>query len=208
MSDQLRVRVAEDLATLALQPAPKLQVVFDDPVVDERDGARDVGVSVYLRGATVRGPAGVADPSRSWERVLPKRRVEVPQLPHGSQDVDATLAVYGQPGGVISAVLEAPKAIEQDRAALARSHVADDSTHVFVPVPSRAGARHVCRSEASACSRPHALTILHLQGYAQGVSFDSAAVVSASDSALSGPAGCAWSSIFTRPSASTTVTSP
>ena len=62
MGDDLGVGFGLELVALGDEGLLELEVVFDDAVVhdDEGSGAVAVGVGVFLSGAAVSGPAGVA----------------------------------------------------------------------------------------------------------------------------------------------------
>src|SRR5580658_9051661 len=63
VGDDLGVGLGDELVALGDEGILKGEVVFDDAVVDDDEGAAAiaVGVGVFFGGATVGGPAGVAD---------------------------------------------------------------------------------------------------------------------------------------------------
>ena len=63
VGDDLGVGFGDELVALGEQFGLEGEVVFDDAVVDDDEGAGAVamGVGVFFRGAAVGGPAGVAD---------------------------------------------------------------------------------------------------------------------------------------------------
>src|SRR5262249_23633566 len=77
----------------------------------------------------VRRPARVTDARRSRQRILLERGVEVRELAHGAHDLDPSPGVHREPGRVVPAILEAPKALDQNRRTLLRADVANDSAH-------------------------------------------------------------------------------
>ena len=117
--------VGEDLGVgLRTEPVPGFHerraeglVVFDDPVVDEREpaGLVEMRVGVGVVGLAVRGPARVADADRgqgasfsfnksasAWMRPLHLRVSIWPPIDGG------------QPGGIVAAVFEPAQAVEED----------------------------------------------------------------------------------------------
>ena len=89
-----------------------------------------MGVGVFFGGATVGGPAGVADAVGALHRVGAEDGVEVAQLAGGSAELQRVAATGdGDAGGVIAAVLEAGEAFHDDGDAGLRTDVTDDSTH-------------------------------------------------------------------------------
>jgi hypothetical protein len=76
--------------------------------VHDGDGPGDVRVGIDLRGPAVGGPAGVADSDATGKPSLRERVFQISKLPYGSEDLDPSLAVYGEPRGVVTAVLQSP----------------------------------------------------------------------------------------------------
>ncbi len=73
------------------------EVVFDDAVVDDDEGAGAVavGVGVLFGGAAVGGPAGVADAVGALERVVAEDGFKVGELAGGAADVEAGRGLRG-----------------------------------------------------------------------------------------------------------------
>ncbi len=63
MGDDFGVGVALEAVSAVFEFATQFGVVLDDPVVDDRNfsGAVRVGMSVRIRGRSVRTPSSVAD---------------------------------------------------------------------------------------------------------------------------------------------------
>ncbi len=129
VGDDFGVCVADDGEAARLELAPQLQVVFDDAVVHDRDGAGNVRVCVDLRRAAVRGPPGVPDSNRAREALLRERFLEVAELADRADNLDAVVRMNGEAGRIVAAVFEPPKPVEQDRRRLAVTDVTNDSAH-------------------------------------------------------------------------------
>ena len=108
------------------------EVVFDDAVVDDDEGAGAVavGVGVFFGGSAVGGPAGVADAVAAVDGVFGKDGGEVAELAGGAAELEAGGAAGdGDAGGVVAAVLEAGEAFHDDVNDGLGADVTDDSTH-------------------------------------------------------------------------------
>ena len=109
------------------------EVIFDDAVVDDDEGAGAVavGVGVLLGGAAVGGPAGVADAEGAGERVGGEDCFEVAKLAGGSAELHDAVggAGDGDAGEVVAAVFEAAEAFDDDGDGRIRANVSNDSTH-------------------------------------------------------------------------------
>jgi hypothetical protein len=93
-------------------------VVLDDAVVYDRNVARSVRVCVGFAWAAVSGPPCVTDSGCSGQRLLPKGRVEVLELPDSANDFDASAGVDGKPCGVIPTILESAQPFDEDGGAV------------------------------------------------------------------------------------------
>ena len=129
MRDDLGVGVAREAHAAPFELAAQLGVVLDDPVVNHGDVPRDVGVGVRFARPPVRGPARVTDPRGAAEGVLAERGVEVAELPDGANDLDASARVDREARRVVAAVFEATEPLDEQRGALLRADVANDSAH-------------------------------------------------------------------------------
>src|SRR6266851_5089689 len=95
-----------------------------------------VGVGVLFGGATVGGPAGVADAEGAVEGVGGDDGFEVAELAGGSAELQcpfapgaAGVAGYGDAGGVVAAILEAAQAFNDDGDDGLGADITNDSTH-------------------------------------------------------------------------------
>ena len=105
-------------------------------------GAVLVGMGVEVVGPAVGRPARVREADRRVRRPVGDRGLEVGELARLLLDEQVALLVDERdPGGVVAAVLEPPEALDQDRARLAGTGVADDAAHALGDLLGRAGAR-------------------------------------------------------------------
>src|SRR5690606_22008275 len=109
-----------------------LLVVLDDAVVHQRHAVADVRVRVGLGDATVRGPAGVADAQVRAEFLGLRGRLHLRHAPgaaHAADVAPGTVVDHGDAGRVVTAVLEALEAFDQDWNHIAIRDRADDAAH-------------------------------------------------------------------------------
>jgi hypothetical protein len=116
VGDDFGVGLGDELVAFFNELALEVEVVFDDAVVDDDDaaGAVAVGVGVFFGGASVGGPAGVADAVGTVERMFAQDLFEVDELALGAADLNcgAGGAADGDAGGVIAAIFEAAQALD------------------------------------------------------------------------------------------------
>ncbi|MPN53102.1 hypothetical protein SDC9_200766 [bioreactor metagenome] len=72
MNDHFRVRFTAEFESGVNQPGPKGFVVFNDPVMHQRDVSmhRDMGMGVFVARLPVGGPAGMAYSGGPGERQI------------------------------------------------------------------------------------------------------------------------------------------
>ena len=120
VGDDLGVGFGLELVALGDEGLLELEIVFDDAVVDDDEGAGAVavGVGVLFRGAAVGGPAGVADAVGAVERRGLDGGFEVAELAGGAAEVEGVRvfggAADGDAGGVVAAVFEAAETFNDD----------------------------------------------------------------------------------------------
>ena len=120
VGDDLGVGFGLELVALGDEGLLELEIVFDDAVVhdDEGAGAVAVGVGVFFGGAAVGGPAGVADAVGAVEGRGLDGGFEVAELAGGAAEVEGVRvfggAADGDAGGVVAAVFEAAEAFNDD----------------------------------------------------------------------------------------------
>ena len=134
VGDDLGVGFGDEGVALGDELVLEGEVVFDDAVVDDDEGAGAVAVrvGVLLGGAAVGGPAGVADAVGAVDGVGGEDGVEIAELAGGAAELQAVGAAGdGDAGGVVAAVLEAAQAFHDDGDEGFRADVSDDSTHVL-----------------------------------------------------------------------------
>ena len=110
----------------------QLEVILHNAVVHHNDGAAAiaVGMRVLFAGAAVRGPARVADAVGAVNRMLADDLFEVAQLAFGAAQLQSLgTAGHGDARRIVSAILQAAKAVNDDRDYLLLTNVSDDSTH-------------------------------------------------------------------------------
>src|SRR5712692_2700554 len=115
------------------QRAAQLDVIFDYPVMDYRDGTGLVRMRVFFGRTAMRRPSRMADPNFSRERrffQVPPQIVEFPYRP-----ADLELAVHCERRDsrrIVAAVFEPLETTEQDRRGFAGADVSDYSAHIFL----------------------------------------------------------------------------
>ena len=132
MGDDLGVGFGAELVSLGDEFGFEGQVVFDDAVVDDDEGAGAVavGVGVLLGGAAVGGPASVADAEGALDGTGGENGLEVAELAGGAAELEAGGASGdGYAGGVIAAVFEAAQAFDDDGDGGVGANISDDSAH-------------------------------------------------------------------------------
>ncbi len=102
-------------------------------------------MGVDFVGATVGGPAGVAEPDGASEFLTPERIFELAELPGASVDPDLAVFEGGDAGGVVAAIFEPLEPVHQDRHRGATAYVTDDSAHVVGKPFGRRGFDPFCR---------------------------------------------------------------
>ena len=128
----LGVRLARELMPRRYERRLERLEVLDDPVVDDRSDAAaiDVRMRVLLARPTMRGPAGVSDPGVSGGRMRRDDGSQVVELAFGAEDIERSVFLDRDSRRVVPAVLEAPQAAHEERQRLARTDIADNSTHL------------------------------------------------------------------------------
>ena len=134
VGDDLGVGFGDELVALGDEFVLEREIVFDDAVVhdDERAGAVAVGVGVFLGGAAVGGPAGVADAVGAVDGVAGEDGFEVAELAGGAAELRGPRGrrrrrcrrshSRGTRGG---------EALHDDGDEGLRADVSDDSAHIY-----------------------------------------------------------------------------
>jgi hypothetical protein len=108
------------------------QIVFDNAIVDDHNlaGAIAMGMSVLFSGASMGGPAGVANAVTTMQRILTDGLFQVAELAFGAADLQlVSVAGDSNSSGVITAVFEPAQALDDDRNYFFFTDVSDDATH-------------------------------------------------------------------------------
>ena len=107
-------------------------VVLDNAVVHDDDaaGAITVRMRIFLRGAAMRGPAGMANAIGAVDRLQADDFFEVAQLAFGAADLQS-VAVPGNrdAGGVISAIFQPLEPIQNDGHDSLLPHISHNAAH-------------------------------------------------------------------------------
>ena len=131
MGDDLAVGFALELATACRERLAQLAEILDDPVVDQRQLSRRVGVGVGRGRGAVRRPAGMRDTRRARRRIARQLDDQVAELT-GSAPADELAAVdRADPGAVIAAVFHPPQAVDQTIRHLFPADDTDDAAHAY-----------------------------------------------------------------------------
>ncbi len=133
MGDDLGVGFGDELVAAGDEVMLEGEVVFDDAVVhdDEGAGAVAVGVGIFFCRSAVGGPAGVADAEGAVDGVGGEDGFEVAELAGGAAELEPAGATGDRDaGGVIAAVLETAQALNDDGHGGLRANVSDDSAHI------------------------------------------------------------------------------
>ena len=129
--DDLRVRLGDEDVPFLLQLALQIEVVLDDPVVDDDDpaGAVAMRVRVLLGRPSVRRPARVADAVLAVHGVHRDRLLQPRELARASSKLDRAVADDRNARRIVAAVLQPPQPVDQDRHDLLVPDVSDDAAH-------------------------------------------------------------------------------
>ena len=145
--DDLGVGLRAELVAAALEIGAKFLVVLDDAVVDDRHAvAGDVRMGVAFARHAVGRPARVRDADVAVRRALVERVAQPLHLADGAQTPHLLAAVqHRHAGRVVTAVLQALQALDQDRDDVPVSNRAYDAAHGDLPW-SRSHGQRAARS--------------------------------------------------------------
>src|SRR6185295_18572049 len=128
--DHLGIGLRLEGVALAFQFVAEFFVVFDDPVMHNRNfTAREYGVGVAGYRCTMRRPARMRDSGLRREPLLRYLRGEIRDPRDAAKTLQTIFREHCDAAGVISAVFETPQAFNQDRNDVASGRRADDATH-------------------------------------------------------------------------------
>ena len=130
--DDLGVGLGRELVTLRLQFPLQVEVVLDDAVVhdDNAAGAVAMRMGVLLGGTAVCRPARMADSVEAVERLFADGAFQVGQLPRRPSQRNAVSTDQRDAGGVVTAILHTPQAVQKDGYDRLRPDVSDDAAHM------------------------------------------------------------------------------
>src|SRR4029077_4289833 len=139
MRDDLGVGLGHKLMVSLTQLFFELQVILDDAVVnyDNAPGAIAVWMSIFFSRTAVSGPARVSNSVGSVERAEPDYLFEVAKLSLSAANFEQVAFVdHRDPGRVVTAILELPQTVNDQRHNLLVSNVANNSAHKLPLVKS------------------------------------------------------------------------
>src|ERR1700754_509115 len=145
--DDLSVSLRNKAVIGFAQPVFELQIVFYDAVMDDDDAAGAVAMRmcVLFGGTSVRGPTRVADSVSAVERTQTNRLFEIAQLSFSTANLELVTFIDDRDARrVVTAILELPQPVDNERHDLFVAYVTNDSTHArFTPGTkvSRKGAK-------------------------------------------------------------------
>src|SRR5262249_26116456 len=119
MSDDLSIGLSGELVPFFNQLLFEREIVFDNPVLHNDDFAGSVAMrmSVFFRGTAMRRPARVADSVHALKRFEPDSLFQVAQLAFSAPHLEfarVTVAGHGDPGRVVSAILQLLEPVDDD----------------------------------------------------------------------------------------------
>src|SRR5215469_17519568 len=130
--DDFGVRLGGELVAFFDELLFQRKVVLHDAIVDDDDfaGAVAMRMGVFFRGASVSGPAGVADAVGAVERFEANGFFEIAKLAFGAANFKAVaVAGHSDTGRVIAAILQPAQAIDDDGHDALFANVSDDTAH-------------------------------------------------------------------------------
>ena len=132
VGERLGVRFGVEPMAARLETIPQFAEVLDDPVVDDGDlaGAVQVGMGVEVVRPTVGRPACMRKTHCRMGCSLGERRRQVGELAGLLLDEQGSFLIdKGDSGGVVAAIFETPKPLDENGARLAGTGVSDDAAH-------------------------------------------------------------------------------
>ena len=136
MREHLGVGLPGESMALADQFITQRGVIFDHPVVADREAAAfvEVWMRVLIRHAAVRRPARVRDARVARERRLLQQRGEICDAARALARLDVATGERGDARGVVAAVFKPAEAVEEDWDCWILADVADDAAHEILGV--------------------------------------------------------------------------
>ena len=100
---------------------------------DDLAGAVAMRMRILFGWTAVCGPARVANTIRAVNRGLPDYFFQIVKFPRSAANLDlSVLGNHSYTGGIITAVFEAPQAVEDEGNDFLGADISDDSAHSFL----------------------------------------------------------------------------
>ena len=132
IGDDLRVRLGAERLALLQQELLQRQEILNDAVVHDADAAvrGQLRMRILVRGCAVRRPAGMADAEIAGERRAVFRLcAQDGQTALGLGELQLPFRKNTQSSGIIAAILQTGKAVQQNGSCLLRTGITNNSTH-------------------------------------------------------------------------------
>ena len=132
VGDDFGIGLGDELVAFFFEFVLELDVIFDDAVMHDDHLARAIAMrmGVFLGRAPVRGPARVPDAIEAVDGRLANRFLEITKLAGGAAQFElAVRPDHGDSRGIVSAILEAAQAVQNQRYNFLRADVSDDAAH-------------------------------------------------------------------------------
>ena len=115
MDDDLGIGFGNEAIAFGSQLGAQRLVIFDDAVVRHSQPTGDMGMGVDLAGLAVSRPAGMGNARVAAQRSPFQRVPQRPDLAEPTQPAQLAAIDHGQPGGVVSPVLQPPQPLDEHR---------------------------------------------------------------------------------------------
>ena len=132
LGHDLAVGLRDEFHALFLKEGANFEIVFDDPVVNQRNLAvlAQMGVGVDVVRLAVRSPAGVPDAERAGqERAMLRFFFEIGETSFAFFHMQHAVRCDADARRVIAAVFQTAKAVQQNGRRLFAADISNDSTH-------------------------------------------------------------------------------
>ena len=132
IGNDLRVRLGAERLALLQQELLQRQEILNDAVVHDADAAvcGHLRMRILVRGCAVRRPAGMADAEITGERRAVFRLcAQDGQTALGLGELQLPFRKNTQSSGIIAAILQTGKAVQQNGSCLLRTGITNNSTH-------------------------------------------------------------------------------
>ena len=161
MGNHLGIGFGVEAMTLFNELSLQRNVVLDNPVVnhDDSSSAVTMWVSVFFRGTTVRGPAGVTNSVSSIEGLEADHLFQIPQLTLSAANLQTlTVAAHCDPGRIITAILQPFESVDDDRHNPLLANISHNAAHSNAPIFGGETEGVFCELESGHYFRTHTRT--------------------------------------------------